>query len=92
MCDTKTQPAALYHQEFRFDNDYGASVICNLNVMGQLNSYGSECGRFELAVLDFSGDSRGKITYDTPITGDVLGYLSFADVAETLERIRQLTR
>lgn len=47
------------HAEWRFDNGYGASVV---NHMG---SYG-----VELAVLH-----HGRITYDTPITNDVIGWV-----------------
>jgi hypothetical protein len=39
-----------------------------------------------LAVLNNDGD----LTYDTPITNDVLGYLSKEDVTEILIKIQQL--
>jgi hypothetical protein len=69
---------------YRFDNGYGASVIRN-NF-----SYGGSEGLWELAVLDFTKD--GAITYETPITDDVIGYLTDEDVQATLADIRALTR
>jgi hypothetical protein len=64
----------------RFDNGYGASVVCTPY------TYGGKDGLYELAV--FGND--GHITYDTPITNDVLGYLSEQDVTEILIKIQQL--
>ena len=49
-------------------------------------SYGFEKGLWELAVLDPWGD----ITYDTPITSDVIGYLDDNMVNIILERIKKL--
>lgn len=69
-----------YQKKYRFDNGYGASVVCN-NM-----SYGGPKGLFEVAILD----SDGSICYDTPITNDVIGWLDFADVAEVLEKIKNL--
>lgn len=65
---------------FKFPNGYGASVIQNYG------SYGYDCGEWELAVL-----YDDHITYDTPITEDVLGYLKDADVKDTLFKIQALT-
>jgi hypothetical protein len=64
----------------RFENGYGASVVCTPY------TYGGKEGLYELAV--FGND--GHITYDTPITNDVLGYLSEQDVTEILIKIQQL--
>lgn len=61
--------------KFNFPNGFGASVIND--------GYGREAGRFELAV--FGPDDH--ITYDTPITDDVLGHLTEEEVAEALDRI-----
>lgn len=65
-----------------FDNGYGASIICNSM------SYGGSEGLYELAVLD----SKGKITYDTPITNDVLGFLTPDKVSEVLIQIQSLPK
>jgi len=63
-----------------FPNGYGASIVMNLF------SYGGNDGLWELAVLDDEGD----LCYDTPITDDVLGYLTEDDVDEILDRIEEL--
>lgn len=70
-----------YHKVYKFDNGYGASVVCHLG------SYGAPNGLFEVAVM-----KNGKIVYDTPITNDVVGWLDFADVAEVLEKIKNLPK
>lgn len=60
-----------------FPNGYGASVIDT--------GYGSRDGLFELAVL-----ADGKLCYTTPITSDVLGWLTADDVDATLAAIEAL--
>ena len=60
---------------FKFPNGYGASVI-NHN-----HSYD-----LELAVLD----SAGHITYDTPITNDILGHLDDASLEQALIDVMSL--
>jgi hypothetical protein len=64
----------------QFDNGYGASIVKHEY------SYGGKDGLYEIAVLD----SSGEITYDTPITNDVLGYLSEDDVERYLSNIEDL--
>ena len=64
----------------QFPNGYGASVV-----QGPY-TYGSKDGLYELAV--FGKD--GEISYETPITDDVLGYLSEQDVEKTLSDIKNL--
>jgi len=68
---------------YRFGNGYGASVV-----QGQ-HTYGGPAGLYELAVISFDGD-EWHLTYQTPITEDVLGHLTLAEVAETLVRIAAL--
>ena len=63
-----------------FDNGYGASVVKTPY------SYGGDRGLFELAVLD----NDGHLTYDTPVTSDVIGYLRDIDVTDVMEKIQQL--
>jgi len=65
--------------EFTFANGYGASVIKSSY------SYGGKYGLWELAVLD-----HGVICYDTHLTNDVLGHLSWEDVENTLDEIQKL--
>jgi len=69
-----------YQKIYKFDNGYGASVVCNFG------TYGAKEGLFEVAVLD--GD--GQIAYNTPISGDVIGWCDFADVADILNKIKAL--
>jgi hypothetical protein len=63
-----------------FDNGYGASVVKTPY------SYGGKDGLYELAVLGIDG----HLTYDTPVTSDVIGYLRDIDVTEVMEKIQQL--
>ncbi len=64
---------------YRFENNYGASVVCHEF------SYSSKGGKWELAVL--YGD---HLTYDTPITDDVIGHLNDEQVQEFLAKIDAL--
>lgn len=68
-----------YHLTINYPNGYSASIVSNEN------SYGGNEGLFEIAVL-----RGGMIVYDTPVTNDVLGYLSFSEVAKALEEIENL--
>jgi hypothetical protein len=63
-----------------FDNGYGASVVKTPY------TYGGDNGLYELAVLD----SDGNLTYSTPVTDDVIGYLRPEDVTDVMEKIQQL--
>ena len=70
---------------FKFDNRYGASVIKHKY------SYGSADDLWELAVLGYSAVyPRGKLTFDTPITEDVEGYLTDEEVRNLLAQIKEL--
>jgi hypothetical protein len=62
-----------------FDNGYGTSVVRSEH------TYGGSDGLYELAVL-----KNGNITYDTPITDDVIGYLTEEGVTEYLQKIQEL--
>ena len=64
----------------QFPNGYGASIVQGPH------TYGGSNGLYELAV--FGKD--GQITYDTPITDDVLGHLSEEEVEKTLLDIKNL--
>lgn len=71
------------HWVYASDNGFGASVIDY--------GYGSEEGKFELAVIQFIGGVGTYIlVYDTPITSDVLGWLTENDVKELLSQIDNL--
>jgi hypothetical protein len=65
---------------FKADNGYGASIVQHSF------SYGHKQGLWELAVIG----KEGQLDYTTPITDDVLGYLSEEEVNETLDKIAAL--
>lgn len=73
---------------FAFDNGYGASVIKNAV------SYGFAKDLWELAVLKITKDESGqydwKVCYDTPITNDVVGWLTDYGVRKLLRKIKEL--
>ena len=70
---------STYRQrEYTFGNGYGASVISD--------GYGGESGLYELAVL-----KDGRLTYETPITDNVLGFLTEEEVQERLDEVAALT-
>ena len=63
-----------------FDNGYGISVVRGPH------SYGGKLGLYEIAVLD----NDGFITYETPITSDVIGFLKPEDVTNHMIEIQEL--
>lgn len=72
------------HKVYKFPNNYGASVVKHNY------SYGGERGLWEIAVVYFVDGDEWDIDYSTPITSDVLGYLTDEEVCETLEQIKNL--
>ena len=64
---------------YKFDNGYGASVIKHDY------SYGGRDGLWELAVL-----KDDELCYTTPITEDVIGHLSWENVENYLQKIKEL--
>ena len=68
---------------YKFPNGYGASVVRHSF------SYGGDEGLWELAVIRYNGD-HFDIDYGTPITDDVLGYLSEEGVDTILDKIAAL--
>lgn len=69
-------------KRYRFSNNYGASVI-------DMGGLGME---YEVAVLEFYSDEHNdfNLTYDTPITDDVLKLYSEKAVDLILSEIEQL--
>ena len=63
-----------------FDNGYGVSVVKSPT------SYGGQKGLYELAVLG----TDGFITYETPVTSDVIGFLKPEDVSKHMIEIQEL--
>ncbi len=76
----KTHGTIGLQSRYRFPNNYGASLV-----------YAPASYGLELAVLDFSVNPEGDLTYDTPITNDVLGYLTWEQVVEALIKIKRLS-
>lgn len=64
-----------------FPNGFGASVVRSEY------SYGGKDGLYELAVIE---EETGEITYNTPITDDVIGYLTEEGVSVLLAEIELL--
>lgn len=64
----------------QFDNGFGVSVVSHTF------SYGGKDGLFEVAVLD----KDGKLTYETSVTNDVIGYLEPHEVSEIMEQVQNL--
>jgi hypothetical protein len=64
-----------------FPNGFGASIVKSEY------SYGGKDGLYELAVIE---EETGEITYGTPITDDVVGYLTEEGVSTLLAEIELL--
>lgn len=78
------RPADFCHtdrQRWLFSTGHGLEV----SVVRGSTTYGGSQGLFELAMLE-----DGRCCYTTPITSDVLGYLSESEVLETLDRAAML--
>ena len=69
---------------FKFENNYGASVIKNMN-----GSYGNREDLWELAVIKWDNDDW-DLDYSTNISENVIGYLSDINVRNVLKNIRGL--
>lgn len=78
------RPADFFHtdrQRWLFSTGHGLEV----SVVRGSTTYGGSQGLFELAMLE-----DGRCCYTTPITSDVLGYLSESEVLEALDRASML--
>lgn len=78
------RPANFCHtkrQQWIFATRHGLEV----SVTRGSTTFGGSQGLFELAML-----KDGRCCYTTPITSDVLGYLSESEVLETLDRAAML--
>ena len=65
---------------FNFANEYGVSVI-----LGECY-YSNGIDTYEVAIL-----KDGQITYDTPVTNNVIGYLKSSEVSEIMSQVQELT-
>ena len=74
-----------HHLHF-FENGYGASVV------RFEYSYGFDKGLWELAVIKGHDEDNYTLTYDTPITDDVIGHLNKKKINELLNQIEALPK
>ena len=65
-----------------FPNGFGVSVVKGPWF------YSSKSEPYELAVLH----KDGSITYDTPITNDVLGYCTRDDITDIMKQVQELAK
>ena len=70
------------HATEMFDNGYGVSVIKNDF------SYGGDSGYYELAVLN----KDGGLSYSTPVTEDVEGWLTPEMVTNLMSQVQELPK
>ena len=68
------------HAKLLFTNGYGVSIIKHEY------SYGGPKGFYELAVIN----SEGDVVYDTPITDDVIGWLTPKDITDLMIQVQDL--
>jgi len=71
------------HANLYFPNGYGVSVITGEN------AYTSFEAPYELAVLK-GNIKESHLTYDTPITDDVIGHLTEKEITKKMEEVQNL--
>ena len=74
-----------------FSNGYGISVINIIGTNGEHFSYTKNKEQYEIAVLE-GVKNKSRITYDTIITDDVIGYLEIEGVYKIMEEIEKLKK
>ena len=74
-----------------FENGYGISVINIIGTNGEHYSYTKNKDQYEIAVLEGS-KNNSRITYDTVITDDVIGYLKIEGVYKIMEEVEKLKK
>lgn len=67
-----------------FNNGYAMDIALHDG------SYGQQDGLFEIAIMTHTDCTLEDITYDTPITSDILGWQSIEDCAECARSVRAL--
>ena len=72
-----------------FENGYGISVINIIGTNGEHYSYTKNKYQYEIAVLE-GVKNNSRITYDTIITDDVIGYLGIEEVYKIMEEVEKL--
>ena len=74
--------ANSFRKRVYFENGWGLSVVSHRG------SYGGLEGLFEVAVIDHDDNLR----YDSGVTGDVIGWLDFAGVADVMVEVKELPK
>ncbi len=87
VAEEYTKRQAIYF----FSNGYGISVINIIGTNGEHYSYTKNKDQYEIAVLEGS-KNNSRITYDTVITDDVIGYLGIEEVYKIMEEIEKLKK
>ena len=87
VAEEYTKRQAIYF----FSNGYGISVINIIGTNGEHFSYTKNKEQYEIAVLEGS-KNNSRITYDTIITDDVIGYLEIEEVYKIMEEIEKLKK
>jgi hypothetical protein len=71
-----------------FDNGYGVSVV-RFKIYDRYSSYTNNENEWELAIL-FGNEKKWELTYNTPITNDVIGWLSEDEVTDIMKKVQEL--
>ena len=74
-----------------FSTAYGISVIHVIGTHGEHYSYTKNKNQYEIAGLE-GEKNNSRITYDTVITDDVIGYLGNEGVYKIMEEIEKLKK
>jgi hypothetical protein len=87
--DFKSHPVGDgLHGLIFFPNGYGVSVV-RFKINGRYGSYTNNNNQWELAVI-FGDENEWDLTYNTPITNDVMGYLSSGEVTNIMKQVQEL--
>lgn len=71
-----------------FDNGYGVSVV-RFKINDRYSSYTNNEDEWELAIL-FGNEKEWELTYNTPITNDVIGWLTEDKVTDIMKKVQEL--
>jgi hypothetical protein len=68
-----------------YDNYYGVSVVRGPH------TYGGKNGLYELAVVYMTPEDKyNQLVYDTPVTNDIMGYLTPDNVTDIMAQVEAL--
>lgn len=94
--DFKSHPVGDgLHGLIFFPNGYGVSVV-RFKIPSPISKDGVRYGSYtnsedqwELAVI-FGNENEWDLTYNTPITNNVMGYLSSGEVTNIMKQVQEL--